>query len=296
MARVQRSESAIEREAFRLTHFPTDGSAEWLRPKDLALAAAVLRTFPDERRTAVEIGVWKGAWSLGIAENVPKAVVLGVDPYPGLQGPEIRAVLDSRISATGLADRFRLFPSLADAASHVHPVTPVLIHVDGEHTEAGADADLQWSGQIIARDGLIIVDDYRHVWFPGISSAMHAFLGSANFRIVLVTENKAYLCRASHHSEWHAKLTQLLSTQSAVQWFNYLGEGGTPTYIQAPDVLGQSVLLVLGDADVLPIGDQTPSSFLGLVRRAARELLPPVLHRGVRRVIRMTKPRHLSHR
>jgi hypothetical protein len=284
------SDPRTAREAFRLANFPTDGSAEWLNPKDLALAAAVLRTFPDERRTAVEIGVWKGAWSLGILENVPDATVLGVDPYPGLQGPEIRGILESRISAAGLADRFRLFPSLPAAASHVHPVEPVLIHVDGEHTEAGAEADLHWSGQIIAPDGLIIVDDYVHIWFPGIASAMHAFLRSADFRIVLVTENKAYLCRASHHQEWHAKLTLLLSSQSAMTWFNYFGEGGKPLYIQAPDVLGHPVLLVLGDADVLPVGHQT-HSFLGLVRRAARDLLPPVLHRGLRRLVRMFKSR-----
>jgi hypothetical protein len=283
-------DATVAREAFRLAHFPTDGSAEWLDPKDLALAAAALRTFPDARRTAVEIGVWKGAWSLGILENVPAATVLGVDPYPGLQGPEIRGILESRISAVGLAGRFRLFPGLPDAESHVHPVEPVLIHIDGEHTEAGAEVDLHWSGKIIAPDGLIIVDDYAHIWFPGIASAMHAFLRSADFRIVLVTENKAYLCRASHHQEWHAKLTQLLLAQSAVKWFNHHLEGGTPRYVQAPDVLGDPVLLALGDADVLPVGHQT-HGFPRLVRRAARELLPPVLHRGIRRVVRMFKPK-----
>jgi hypothetical protein len=280
------SNQAMEREQFRLAHFPTDGSAEWLNPKDLALAVAALRTFPDERQTAIEIGVWKGAWSLGILENAPASTVLGVDPYPGIAGPEIRGVLQSRISAAELADRFHLFPSLPDAASHVHPVEPVLIHVDGEHTEVGAGADLDWSGRIIAPDGLIVVDDYSHIWFPGIASAMHAFLRSANFRIVLVTENKAYLCRASHHQEWHAKLTQLLSAQSAVKWFNYFREDGAPSYIQAPDVLGRPVLLVLGDADVLPVRHQT-QSFLRLLRRATRELLPPVLYRYLRRGVRL---------
>lgn len=200
----------------------------------------------------MEIGVWKGAWSLGVLENVADSRVLGIDPYPGNTGHEIRSILEGRVSDAGVGGRFRLVESLATATSILGHEAPVLIHIDGEHTEVGAGKDLEWAGQSLSPDGLIVVDDYVHIWFPGIASAMHAFLRAADFRIVLVTENKAYLCRTSRHDEWYTRLEASLGNQSTVPWFHYFGEGGTPRYIQVPDVLGSRVLLALGEADVLP--------------------------------------------
>lgn len=183
-----------------------DDSAEWLKPKDLALAVAILEAFPESRRTAVEIGVWKGAWSLGVLENVAGSAVLGVDPYPGISGHKIRSILEERVSVTRVGKRFNLVSGLAMATSCLAGAKPVLVHIDGEHTEAGVGADLSWARQALAPDGIIVVDDYIHSWFPGIASAMHAFLRAEDFRIVLVTESKAYLCHASRHAEWYSRL------------------------------------------------------------------------------------------
>lgn len=281
----------------RLKNFPTDGSAEWLAPKDLALAAALLRTFPEDRRTAVEIGVWKGAWSLGVLENVANSRMLGVDPYPGKTGHEIRSILEMRVAAAKLGERFRLVESLAAATSVLVGEEPVLIHIDGEHTELGAGKDLEWASQVLAPGGVIVVDDYVHIWFPGIASAMHSFLRAADFRIVLVTENKAYLCRESQHAKWYARLEASLGNQSSVLWFRHFGEGGTPRYIQVPDVLGSPVLLVLGEADVLPAEHHrvdgpeaagptvehqavnTNAIGVGMMRRVSRRILPNPVRR-----------------
>jgi hypothetical protein len=279
--RHRRVTSSVEDDVFRLQHFPNDGTAHWLAPKDLALAAATLRTFPESRRTAVEIGVWKGAWSVGILKNVPESSVLGVDPYAWPSGHEIRSILESRIASAGVTGRFRLVRSLSDASHELGLDRPAIVHVDGDHTETGARADLEWAGQVVAADGLVIVDDYSHPWFPGVASAMYGFLGSAEFRIVLMTEKKAYLSRTAAHPDWSAALQDMLANQSRVPWSAPFREPWKSP--QAPEVLGSPVLLALGKAEVISSRRHATSRIL---RSLVRSLLPPVLHRALGRSVK----------
>lgn len=265
--------------SLRLSAFPTDGSAEWLAPKDLALACAIVRTVPSAAPTVVEIGVWKGAWALGILENCRTASVVGVDPYPGPGGPSVRAELERRVTELGVGSRFQLTPSRDAAATVLAEGSVPLIHVDGLHTEAAVAGDLRWAGGMLSSGGVIVVDDYRHPWFPGISSAMHSFLGSDGFRMVLTTEHKAYLCRAEDHAAWTRVLEELLGEGSEIAWSRHLGErDGSAGYVQAPDVRGHGVLLALGDSDVRPARSEAPGA-------AADRVAPP---RGFARLRRTT--------
>lgn len=261
-------------DAFRLRSFPTDDSAEWLAPRDLALASALLRCFPEELRSVVEIGVWKGAWSLGLLENVPGSRITGVDPYPSPGGAAIRAVLEGRVAAADLGERFHLASSLEEAAERTDDRGASLIHVDGMHTEAAASRDLAWSSGQLARGGVIVVDDFRHPWFPGVGAAMHRFLIEESFRIVLVTDQKAYICREADHPDWYTRLEELLTEQDGLTWARHFREGDPSLgYVQVPDVLGRPVLLALGRADVLPSGHPVPGRQRGDSPRRPRDLV-----------------------
>ena len=279
----------------RLRSFPADGSAEWLAPKDLAVCSSLLATFPAAARSAVEIGVWKGAWSLGILQNVDGSTVVGIDPYPGTAGHEVRALMLQRMASAAVGDRFRLVEDRRAAEPLLGAGRPALIHVDGEHTESATRSDLEWAAQVLAPDGIIVVDDHRHAWFPGIPSAMYGFLREHDFRTFLTTENKAYLCRSGSHADRYERSERLLAGQTDIQWSHHWGEGGEVRYVQVPDVLGCPVLLLIGSADVLP--KDAPDSSSGAAGRAmawprelARQLLPPVLHRVMGRALRARRP------
>lgn len=47
-----------------------------------------------------------------------------------------------------------------------------MIHADGLHTELQVLADLKNAESKLRDGGVMIVDDFRHAWFPGITSAL----------------------------------------------------------------------------------------------------------------------------
>jgi cephalosporin hydroxylase len=53
------------------------------------------------------------------------------------------------------------------------------IHVDGDHTRAGALADLRLCARHLAPGGVMAVDDYHHRDFPEVTPAVDAFLAEA---------------------------------------------------------------------------------------------------------------------
>lgn len=267
----------------RLRKFPPRSAAIWLPPKDLALAAAMLSSVPNGRRLAIEVGVWKGAWSIGVLLNVDGSSIIGVDPFPGPSGPGTEAQLREFVAISGVGQRFSLVRSTAEAEALTPTRAPTLIHVDGEHTESSATLDLEWAGRVLAPDGIIVVDDYRHVWFPGVSSAVYGFIRSSPFRMVLATENKAYLCREEAHADWYHWLEKTLHGQRLLEWARHYGEADSTPYIQVPDVLSHRVIMVVGASDVLPKSGSY-GRLAERFRRWAVDLLPPALLRGALRV------------
>lgn len=292
----RRTPGDVTASSLRLRWFPSDGSAVWLPPKELAIAAMLLEARRPEDRAAVEIGVFRGAWSVGVLRNVDGVSIVGVDPFPGEGGDEIRADLEARIALNGLGDRFSLVTTRGDADVRIEPGSVALIHVDGEHTEAAVDADLRWCDRMLSDDGVVVMDDYLHPWFPGISSAMHEFLRAHRFRMLMATEQKAYLCRSGAHGRLLAQVEDRLRRQTEVPWSRHFLEGEEPGYVQRPDVLGAPVLLLLGYADVLPLPGGRRSRRVGEVARRRRlaglldDWLPPAAVRGLRRLYRALRP------
>lgn len=258
--------------------FPSDGSQEWLSVMDAELALLLLDLNSETRRRpaaphVLEIGVWKGAWSSVVLANVSDARVHGVDPYPGSIG-EVRRTMEQRLRDLGVDDRFVLTADLASLPPNQHFD---LIHIDGEHSEVAVWSDLAFARDHLAPGGIIILDDWSATVFPGIASALFRFLEPNDFRIFLVSANKAYVTRRSDSSAYSDWLLEHASRLQFSRLLRHFGDGDAEAhaYRQASDVLGQPVLIAKkvarGEHLIPKRATETR------LRRAIRALTPPLL-------------------
>ena len=218
--------------------FPTDGSQEWLSKTDAELAVKITQLFPEDCLVG-EVGVWKGAWSSVILMNQKNCRVIGIDPYPNCE-PE-KLLMEKRMVELGVESRFSLFDS-----TNCVPSTALfsLVHIDGLHTEDQVLSDLKAISSKLTLDGVIVVDDFINPWFPGVHSALYKFIGENDFRIFLVSMQKAYITRRANAPRmW----TEIKNLQDALQygqiWENWAESFPAHKYIQRTDVLGQAVLV-----------------------------------------------------
>ncbi len=73
-----------------------------------------------------------------------------------------------------------------------------LVHCDTSHTYANTIADLNLSRKLVTEKGLICVDDFANLNYPGVIPAVYKFLFKRKkFVIFLITDEKAYICRKS---------------------------------------------------------------------------------------------------
>jgi predicted O-methyltransferase YrrM len=218
--------------------FPSDGSEEWLSKSDAEMAVRMAAALSDECRVA-EIGVWKGAWSSVILMNLEKSNVIGIDPYP--QCEDEKLIMTNRMLELGASKRFTLYDSLDELPkeSLFH-----FVHVDGLHTEKQVMSDLAKVSEMLAVGGVIAVDDFTSPWFPGIQSAMYRFILENDYRIFLVSMQKAYITRTDNAPV----LWQLIKDMKDDFEFCEIYENAADMYpdhrlLQETDVLGQPVLV-----------------------------------------------------
>ena len=263
---------------FRHVH---DDATVWLSPLDARVGVAVVRATGNR---VLEIGVYRGGWSRAVLWNVPDARVIGIDPYPWNGGVETRAAALRTLAQAGGADRFTLHASWDELAS----ATPDE-RFDVVHDEASVVADLDRAAAVLAPGGALVVDDIRHLEYPGLVGALHRFLVKSDFRVVATTPQKAVVARAGDTPALQAALTPLLD-DLGVGWRTRPFQPDVPyTADELPaTVLGCPVLLVNGPvadgiAGLAPTraGQRTPAW-----RRLAHDVCPPVLARAVRRVRR----------
>lgn len=257
--------------------FPSDGSQEWLTRIDARLAVHLLKRNPESNAQktvmVLEVGVWKGAWTSVLLSNYPRSRVVGVDPYPGLE--TIRTGMLERLDGLGMKERFELFSSFSEVPDDLRFD---LIHIDGEHSEEATLRDLNCAKHRLKTDGVIIVDDFRHMWFPGVASALFRFCNKNDFRLFLTSANKAYIARIDHASKLHdTLLTELENDEELLLHRHYQDrDSKPPPFIQRSDVLEQPVLICTPKPSEKPI----------FAKKFAKELLPPLLLRWLRRLYR----------
>ena len=160
-------------------------------------------------RSFMEIGVYKGGWTLFMLRNNLDSQAVGIDPYP--KQPDVRGEFMNRIHAERLDSRFRLFQDFSEFTGASDQTGFGMVHVDGEHSEAACYKDLTNSLQSISHNGIIVVDDIFHSDFPGVASATFKFIHSYEVAPFLITGYKMYLCRPDFFDKYSTLTEDLLS-------------------------------------------------------------------------------------
>lgn len=178
--------------------------AEWLSLTDAIIAGelpSILREegAPSKAAAALrvlEIGVYKGAWSASVLANNQTVELWGVDPYPpGYEGAE--KTLRWRMRKMRLESRYRHLSSIHNVEGRFE-----LIHIDGNHGEKSFAEDLDAALMMLGESGILVVDDVRHPWFPGIAFNLYSRIATSKWCVLIDTGNKLYLCSESHHSDF----------------------------------------------------------------------------------------------
>jgi len=83
---------------------------------------------------------------------------------------------------------------------------PRFVSVDGAHFGMAAFFDLNLAARIIHPEGVIAMDDYRNVGWPGVAAAFMTFeaVFPAELRPFLATDMKLYLCKVESHGAYLA--------------------------------------------------------------------------------------------
>lgn len=251
--------------------FPNDGSEEWLHRSDAYVSVKLLSHITGEANaTVLEVGVWKGAWTSVMLKNMPQVDATGIDPYPMSAAP-VRSEMLERLEDLGVRNRFTLYSSWSD----IHTSAFSMVHVDGEHSERAALRDLAFAFENLAPGGVVVVDDFRNKWYPGVASALYQFLKTHDARLFLATDRKAYIARRFDAQRLYAEVLELLQGDEQIQiwrWFRDNGEQ-EPLYPEPTDVLGQPVLIARPRKADLSVGPRPGNrSARTLWTRARRRL------------------------
>ena len=175
-------------------------AAKYVDLKDLLVTQILMNKSGRDPRF-LEVGVLFGGYAIHVLLSSPNSTVVGIDPFPGSEGPEIRNLMIGNLEQFGLQSRFRVFDTWDELEGSPERGPFTVIHIDGEHSETGTLNDLRAAANAISPDGVIVVDDWHHPMFPGVGSAMHQFMAEGDFRMFAITDRKAYLCRSEFHQE-----------------------------------------------------------------------------------------------
>lgn len=252
--------------------WPEDGSDEWLPRIDGVLCLNFGKRLgadvsSAETGGALEIGVWRGAWSSVLLKNIPSIRVVGVDPYPNLE--KVRDQLLQSLDTQGVEERFTL---LSETTEVEKDSLFFLAHIDGEHSQQATRENLNFVADHLTANGVIVVDDYRHSWFPGVQAALYEFLGQRDFKMFAATGNKAYLAAAAYASDYRSLVSLWLSTEPGFEaWPSWAAWSRSElAYEQKTDVFESPVLICI------------PAPQTKTLKEVAKMLLPPVLTHLIR--------------
>jgi len=218
--------------------------SEWLAKKDIYLVLKIIdllrKSLVYTRFLILEIGVYKGAWSETILRNRENIFCTGIDPYPTEHLQEAKKIALECMQDLIMVKKFKLLENyylIQDAFN--------IIHIDGKHTEDFVEMDLNFAKKNLVNEGVIIVDDFRNQYFPGVANAMYKFLNENDFKVLIMSENKAYICKTELHHKYYKNLFKSISSENIVPIEKYY-QGTSSNYINMPTINGFPSLLCVG--------------------------------------------------
>jgi hypothetical protein len=179
-----------------------------------------------------EIGVFHGRVLilLGLATQASERVV-GLDIFETFQSHNIdksgghttKGIVERNLERYGLKDKAELIVGdslFVDFSKHPALSNIRFAHIDGAHYVDALVNDLVKTQQIMVPGGIIVVDDYTHMGFPGVSEGCHRFLSFATPRLVVpfaAGSNKLFLTTHSHHSDLINYLREMVTERPLIK-------------------------------------------------------------------------------
>ncbi|MFJ8075236.1 class I SAM-dependent methyltransferase [Streptomyces sp. NPDC096176] len=128
----------------------------------------------------------------------------GASPHADPTGTPVREdVVRANLAFAGSPGPYRSrieqgFSSDPEVRAAVSDRTYGVVVVDGDHTEDGVRQDLEWVEEIVAPEGIVVLDDYGDNKWPGVQDALDKHLagGDSRLRMLGRVSTSAYL-RAS---------------------------------------------------------------------------------------------------
>lgn len=258
--------------------FQRNEQTEWLSVLDAFLSVRLLGN--DKR--VLEIGVWKGGWAKTLFENLYGIDFVGIDPYPGLSH-----IKDAVLNENKGKKYFELYDSVEDFETNASIQDKFnCIHIDGEHTEKAVLRDFQFSASLLLDDGIIIVDDFFDLRFPGVTYATFALMKALNFSIFLISERKAYLCKSQFHQMYYSRAKNILLDANLVFSEGFpLGSFGE-NYPQPNQIAGYGNILVREFTNKEFMNRfLIPKNKFFLVKNSIKLFIPPILMQSVHKIL-----------
>jgi SAM-dependent methyltransferase len=226
--------------------WPSDDSVEWLNPADTEIALhciGIIKIRNNNKNVIniLEVGVWKGGWSFTLCKNAENIYITGIDPYPNLAEIQKRVIEES-----AKYDNFTLQPDWRGVSEKLFDI----IHLDGEHTEKAVAEDLIKCLDHLKPGGILIVDDIRHPYFPGVAYSIWKFIAEHKLAMLIFSEYKAYLCREEDFYLIQSLIIESIK-KSELIFENYINESSPDKipYPENPTVRGFPVILCVQESN-----------------------------------------------
>lgn len=243
---------------------------EWLPIQDAALSSYLA----PEGSDVLEIGTWKGGWAISMAENDRSKKICCVDPYPNLVNVRDQFLRNVDLRAK---NQIKLFSNLGELRKAEVKEFQV-IHVDGEHTQSAVERDLQQCIPLLAKNGLLIIDDIFYHSFPGVTAAAFSALSDSGLSPFMFTNKKLYVCQNSSYKEFYQRAKEALRNLSIDFEEDQRITHEASSYMQSNSLNGFSLLITTDEGRI-------PRKFLRAVgvsrkidfKMIGKAVLPPFL-------------------
>ena len=154
-----------------------DFTSDWFSTSIDGIQRTLKRHDP---KSILEIGSWEGRSACWFLETYPEATITCVDTFEG--SPE-----HSGMDVAGIRERFlkntrpywdRITVKQGHSSRELYGLKPEsfdVIYVDGSHEEDDTLMDLILSFGLLKPGGVLLIDDYGGVSFPGVRKAVDKF-------------------------------------------------------------------------------------------------------------------------
>ncbi|TVQ31346.1 MAG: class I SAM-dependent methyltransferase [Phycisphaeraceae bacterium] len=182
----------------------TKGVEGWINPLSVRIWDVMLGWQAQEGSPGdmLEVGVWHGrtAALLALHANAGERIhLVDFNRHEPLDDnlDRFRDHCAGTIELT-IADSFTFFN---DAFMSEHRRRLRWIHIDGSHEASGLHSDLLHAESLLAKNGVLVVDDFMNPMFPQVSEVTFEFMHQRRHELSLTLNgaNKAYIVRPLHH-------------------------------------------------------------------------------------------------